>query len=220
MTHRPQCPTTGCCGAPPAPRVLTVLTPPPHSGRLGIPLSFQKRYFFILTVCTFVIVLHKRVIYPFNVVWPCLGFGDSPTRALPTYLSCQMATILPLVGGRAARILSAPLGANQHGQHRGHVKTPNADTQGPEGGEVASREGPLQRVPWCEQEGLLCKGSRLAEVQGVLSTVPDHSSPLPAVFHEGPQRPGSHRNGATHTHAPRCLASHGDDLWHDHRCVP
>lgn len=53
----------------------------------------------------------------------------------------------------------------------------------------------LQRVTWCEQEGLLCRGYRLAEVQGVLFTVPDHSSPLP-MFREGPQRPGFHRNGA------------------------
>lgn len=52
----------------------------------------------------------------------------------PTYLSCQMATTLSLVGATANGSFSVPLGASQHGQHRNHAKMPNIDM------EVVSRE--------------------------------------------------------------------------------
>lgn len=52
----------------------------------------------------------------------------------PTYLSCQMAITLSLVGATANSSFSVPLGASQHGQHRNHAKMPNIDMQSPEGG--------------------------------------------------------------------------------------
>lgn len=105
------------------------------------------------------------------------------TSYLPTY---QMAMTLSLVKASRDSSVSVPVGADQHGQHRGHTQMPDADMEDPEVGRDGFEGRRIYRGLHSGNGKVFFVGVQVGSGLGNPLHFPTHSTPLPL----GPQRPG------------------------------